>query len=595
LQPYEWLKIDEAFVEREHAEATRERQRAHAASGPFVQSTLRLDQITAIVDHARTDPRKAAVLQKYWQAYKLLAAPYTHIPYRRRVPRETRKIPYKLVVERVFRVGSFSLEDHSALKRHFQEAGRPLALPSSAGDDARVICDYVQGVLKDGCMYAAPRENVLAIEDAQAPPFDPNQPLAVVPHVEPNHDDGQFFRVIRKQPTRVHIVLTDESDDKASHIQIQVYEPHLPSLSADAAALFMHESPKVVDALEFLPWKAWRNCITVWEPCGAADVAGCHQYKLAGQAAIADGTPLESLPAIVGIERLVDAGWLPHGDRGKRHESIEDRSFFIEEGYSRAPTYFSCLLDLDRLLQEGLPGLDVRQNNAYYRAALLGNQKQLVLKDMSVRQYQMMLKDQLVAVPGGGGGAPPEPPAPIHGPEFDEPPPPFLIALPGPLPPEENSGNEWEQEPDPVPWGPVPGPEPPAPGPEPPPVADPEPQPDALPVGLRPEWQELCLDWDRAHLPRLICGRPISLECRGGGASAPRRRLACPSAAHGHCGTSRSVRLCTHFGQAEVFGFFAVWAEAGLHGPRSHDADDHKGYKPNLAEIQAYLTAHGRL
>ena len=193
LQPYEGLKVDEAFVEGQHNEATKERQRSHGAGGPYVQATLGLGEASAVVDAARKNRAAAALLQKCWKAYKLLAAPYAHHVYPYRVPKPTRKLQFKEVVERVYRVGSFSLVDHSVLKRFFSEKGKPTALPVSAADDQHLAFGYVSAVLQNGQVYALPVADALPVDDLALRPFDTDQPQQIVAAQDTPMPDNVYF------------------------------------------------------------------------------------------------------------------------------------------------------------------------------------------------------------------------------------------------------------------------------------------------------------------------------------------------------------------------------------------------------------------
>ena len=590
LQPYEWLKFDEAYIEREHQLASKERQRAHGVQNPFVQATLQAPFNATIVDRVRESPSLRQIFVKCWDKFKLLACPYNFTPHRMRVPRDVRRLSFTQVVHRVYRCSSFSLTDVSATKKLFGDCGFPTAVPLTAIDDVRLKYDYINSIVRHDVVIGLPMGVDPEGPDGKA--FDPEVPMAIVPADEAtSREDFLWFKVVDKKPGRHKLIRTDESDIVATTMIVQKYEPAIFELGLTGVELFIHERPSCANILDLAPWASWRSHSTTWARGGEPTRLRCERYERKGTLQIQDCTPEHEQPAVLLIERLIRDAWTPGRDADHEPADLDDKTFNVKDGFSLRPAYFACLLQLSDLFAAGLSVLSLGQHNGYYLAALLCNNKALVLKDMMVKEYTKLMNNQdLLALP------PPEEPDPG---EFEPPPPPIVEPPPGVVapwtvdPPADPSDTEWEPPPAPVEWFPPPPPEPPAPVGPVAVVVAPVVLGERVPADLRPEWRAMVDAWGIEGLPREICGRELKLECRGGGASAPRRRIFCSNAEHVRCNTSRSVRLCYRYGQKEVYGFLALWGESANAGPHSADRDSHMRYKPTDEDIHTYLVGKG--
>jgi len=484
---------------------------------------------------------------------------------------------------------------------HFTEKGHPTALPGTASDNDRIALEYITTVLKEDSVYMMPRRMELGPEAIAMVPFNPDAPeavLDVVPVPDHEEDDRFFFRVLNKHPLRARVVPTDMLEDPTvAKVQVQRLCERVVPAAPDKFELFIHDAPEQVDLLSFAPWDTWRNRAMELKCTGQNDVPGTLQYTHHKALAIEDGMKPEDLPAIVAIEELVANGWMPDRVADADHLAIDDRTFSCKPGFSRSPLYFACLTVLEALFEAGLTSLALGQHNQYYRAALLSTEKDKVVKNLKVAQYQKMLKDGVVdeALPLP---APPAPvihdPLPLPPPGFEDLPPVIVDIGPAGLPPGSDSdggGGEFSDVEPPVGDGDGPV----ALGV----VAFPIPAEHLtrgiVPVGLAQEYVDMCAEWIARGLPLTYRDHALVFEARVGGVSAPRWAIRCANPAHAGCNKTRSVRLCRNYGQAEVFGFLGLWVDRGMPGePLSESTRVHSArFAPRTEDIHAWLAAGG--
>jgi hypothetical protein len=120
---------------------------------------------------------------------------------------------------------------------------------------------------------------------------------------------------------------------------------------------------------------------------------------------------------------------------------------------------------------------------------------------------------------------------------------------------------------------------------------------DAPAAEYRQYASDLVRQWRSVGLPESILGQPVTTEVQADPTRGPRytrRRVACSNLAHGaSCRKARSVVGASSNGFAEVFGYLAVWSEAGSAVLAASSRDAHMRFQPTAEAVGMWLRERG--
>lgn len=606
LAKYEWGRLDETPIEAAHRDVNHEVSRARGSKHAFASATIRRQSTIDLVGQVQSagKAQKAAFL-KCWSRWKLLGGKPSPNDSRLAIPRGSELLAMRgsAVLQRAYRVGSSSLEDWSALRPLFGEVPYPKV---EVSDVQAMLGDYLDKSMQVGSVYSLPHDEADNWE-ALVCAAEPGQALhgvafnIVGAELEARHLNQRFFHVLDKQPRRKKVVRTDE--DLATGVCSWLVAP-LSRWGQGGSAireLFEEEPPKVQDIAGFEPWPCWRYALRQWSYQGPSDVYGCTSYD--GGALVSwEAAELLDLPLPITLERLAALGWRTGRLANKPHSAAADQLLDLSRGFAKRPAYFSCLLELQRLFDEGLQPLHCKQHDAYYRCALQITDKGFLQIGWKVKQYERLielsrngeplqlldepaLKRRRVAL----GDEPVGAPMLVDG----------LVFAPLQLEVGPGDANAHSDE-DGASASPVgvfddfveeEG------------SADDEEGPvgvlevPAVPVMPVPDWWNSELARIRAAaVPNSFGGQPITLDyCfnASSGRRYIRKLIHCTK--HLQCFKNRNTNFDQHHGQLEVVGYLGCWLAAKDDPRHGGDRVSHMSYRPKVPDVTAFLDERGLL
>ena len=115
----------------------------------------------------------------------------------------------------------------------------------------------------------------------------------------------------------------------------------------------------------------------VWQSSSTSDVSGCLTLQAPVLAIeLRQMLSVTDVPAYIWLRRLGAAGWNRGRDTKTTHKLLDDPNrTFLCEGITKRKHYAACLLAERSLSNQGVKELHVAQNDIYYQAMLVADNK----------------------------------------------------------------------------------------------------------------------------------------------------------------------------------------------------------------------------
>jgi hypothetical protein len=404
LAPYVWGTLDETPGEGVHRQVSIETSRAGSTSHPYGASTMRMPQNRNDWDSTSADPKARALFLQAWRFWRMAAiSPSAQSNSARlRVPRDVRALPKLSCAKVAYRMDAASFTDWSALKPLFQNR---MAGKIEFTDVLRLQSAFIQKAITRLGVFSLPSDAAdnwaitisLGTPDAACHGVEGD---VTGDSIEADHSDRVFFRVLDLEPFSKKTPTRDGRLANATlPMQVQRLGCWLRAPGASRVDVFVESPPEVVDLVGFQPWLCWRHALRKWDLVGPSDVEGCLSSTDARFATLFDDCEDSDVPMAVALERLASKGWRAGRQCDKPHTSAEDKSICLESGFSRRPSYATCLLSLASLFSKGVDALPCAENECFYICILTIPDKRIVKPGLAVAQYQHMLSQFLMGHP----------------------------------------------------------------------------------------------------------------------------------------------------------------------------------------------------
>jgi len=394
LVGYEAARMDEAEVERPHADVQRIVDHANASEFLWWASTVRLKQ-NLDVYNLYLKNGQAQLFHKWFENDKSILQ-FNLSKYQKLIPC---KLNRSELYCRIYNLDKRSLEDWSSFSGLYDSVG-PYNLAKASNDVQWLKKDYMEAVLDKSVFYTLPGDPVPSELLSVGVPSESTDIVEarVGPDKASTSHSARVFEVLGFDPSRRVLHYDVDMKSCVMPLVIQRHEIYCPNASPLDASfeqpfllVFPVGLPEVVDGISFAPWgklfrnltkwtvdvSDWQGCLSLTEPRRASDV----------------NLPLTDLryPAVLMLEHLRKLGY-------KSDESLKMHTDMLDMRYcgiklANRKSYLRCVLSLQILADRGLDSLSTSQHEMYYRAVLGSAKPGEIRLSAHVRDYKALLDD----------------------------------------------------------------------------------------------------------------------------------------------------------------------------------------------------------
>ena len=392
-------KIDDAWAEAGHRDASTVLKRCTSVRTPYVSAFLRSNHILEEFD--RMDRRQRGRFYKLIRKWVAVAQPDARKARRlQRVRRARTAAPKSSTLKRtlgvVYRFNEIAMQEWDR-----QLGGIALSALSTEPAVRRSIVSRLQA---EHVQATFPVGEVLSICD-----MEDGRLVACEEGPEGGRAGAQdrYFMVLNLHAQRQRRVSTTASHIEAQmacQVSVQRFEVldragHEEG-SSTTVRVRMRGRPEVVDFLDMFSWSALTTGVRQWTATAATE-PGVRLLSNASPLPICDDWQDRRISTWTALTGLKDRGWVGGSKPPDVHGAASDRCFRARDPVE-CKDYLRCLLGLDTLVPADHAGLPSRQANMYYTCVLAARSVEGVPVGKSAKQYKEWLRSRGPAADGAG-------------------------------------------------------------------------------------------------------------------------------------------------------------------------------------------------
>ena len=386
---YQLANLDDTAQEVPHRDVSRIARQGNNSKLPHWCSMVRLQQHLIELDTPDIFQRYV----HYWSRWKNII----RIKCRKSRIHWQLKVKASIVIQRVYRLFKYSLEDWDHLKPMLC-ALLPKEQKAISSFSAKLKIDYLKCELEEDVTYSLPlgkdgKDIPLPRGRSESPSHG-----TLCTYFEDLAECGSFWVILEKSPMSKRYAMTDQlraiNQNQLLPMLIQKQTPALAGYPLEEHTLETEGVPDVVDQLCISHWSCLRCSLRKWTSTPVENGTGT--VKLANSILVCNDDrrwptrAIEDIPAVVFMEDLFKNGWSLSENKIDVHLKNSPKSFRCSD-FVAGKFFMQCLLSLQALCARGLVSLKTGQIQSYYQAILKSKDPSLVKPGLTMYAYRKLM------------------------------------------------------------------------------------------------------------------------------------------------------------------------------------------------------------